>query len=436
MKRKNFDFLLLFFFGSLCFIFSACDTESNTEDPDLNYFVKYYGSDGNQYGVDMAVMPDGSFLLLGNYAQSNVDSDIYLLRVDEIGDILWESRIGGNPAANEIWEAKDVEPTNDGNFIILLDFQKVSTAQRDLKLLKISPEGTVLDSVSFGTAANDFSRSVTPLQDGGFIVSGTTEFTSTYGLANVTDPDLGDIFNYRFDQSLNQFSNNDWSPITPGFGGRQDVAVRTVQRGLNEFHVFGYSNIDLLGTNANKRLGLFYFKRNGSGTESNPYFPGNWPDPVQVNYVHPMQGALGDGVLAVGTSQDPSGKSKIFLSRMRSALTFERFEFDILDYEDIDIDRNIRGVSAASSTSGDLGFLILANEVRSTGATNFWLTKVDKTLSLVWSTTFGSEAEDDTGAAVIELPDWKIAILGTMGLADNQFKMALIKVNREGKLLK
>ena len=83
-----------------------------------------------------------------------------------------------------------------------------------------------------------------------------------------------------------------------------------------------------------------------------------------------------------------------------------------------------------------MGFLILANEVRSTGATNSWLTKVDQTGDPLWSATFGSEAEDDTGAAVIELPDGKIAILATMGLADNQFKMALIKVNREGKLLK
>src|SRR5687767_4118459 len=121
MKRKNLHFRLLFFFGSVCLVFSACDTESNTEDPDLNYFVKYYGSDGDQYGVDMALLTDGSMLLLGNYAQSDFDQDIYLVRVDERGDILWESRIGGDPAANNIWEAKDIEPTNDGNFIVLAD---------------------------------------------------------------------------------------------------------------------------------------------------------------------------------------------------------------------------------------------------------------------------------------------------------------------------
>jgi hypothetical protein len=39
-------------------------------------------------------------------------------------------------------------------------------------------------------------------------------------------------------------------------------------------------------------------------------------------------------------------------------------------------------------------------------------------------------------AAVTELPDGKVVVLGTMGLADNQFKIAFIKLNRSGQLLK
>ena len=55
---------------------------------------------------------------------------------------------------------------------------------------------------------------------------------------------------------------------------------------------------------------------------------------------------------------------------------------------------------------------------------------------MLWSTTFGSEAEDDRAPAVTEFPDGKVVILGTMGLTDNQFKMAFIKLNRNGQLLK
>ena len=105
-------------------------------------------------------------------------------------------------------------------------------------------------------------------------------------------------------------------------------------------------------------------------------------------------------------------------------------------YTTLPLQRNIGGVAAATSIAGPFGYLVLGNEVRSTGATNLWLSKIDQSGAVLWSTTFGSELEDDSGAAVAELPDGKIVVLGTMGLADNQSKMALIKMNPQGELLK
>jgi hypothetical protein len=413
------------------------------ENPDLSYFVKYYGGDGNQFGVDMELLNDGTFLLVGNYAQSDLDVDLYLLRVNSMGEVIWEKRIGENESS--IWNVKDIEPTNDGNFVIVADFQIGGGAQRDMKLLKVTADGNILGSVDFGTPANDYSRSVTPLADGGFIVSGTTEFTSTFGLVNVTDPDLGDFINYRFDQTLTQFSINDWGPISPGFGGRQDVAVKAIERFVinanNEqdtvYQVFGHSNIDLSNTNPNRRLGLLYFKRTSDGKGVDPFFPGNFPDQVQIQYAQPMAPVMGSGIVLIGTSTDNFNQSKVFLTILRSSLTY-----DAVYYNNISLNinstngRNIRGVSAASSTVSEVGFLILANEVRTTGATNFWLSKVNQSGELLWSTTFGSEGEDDTGSAVRELPDGRIVVLGTVGLATNQSKMAFIKVNSGGKLAK
>jgi hypothetical protein len=105
-------------------------------------------------------------------------------------------------------------------------------------------------------------------------------------------------------------------------------------------------------------------------------------------------------------------------------------------YNTISLGRNIRGVSAASSVVGTAGFLILGNEIRSTKAYNIWLSKIAQSGSLLWSSTFGSETGIDTGAAVRELSDGKIVIVGTVKLTDNQSKMALFKVNATGQLLK
>lgn len=442
--RKCFQYSGYYFLATIIsmLFFSACDTASNIDDPDLDYFVKYYGGDGNQYGVDMVALQDGTFLLLGNYSTSAFNTDVYIVRVSAEGDLLWESRIGDPNNSLDVWNSKDIEPTSDGNFLILTDYKKKSseaTSYGDLKLIKISPNGTVLDSVSFGTPANDFGRSITPLPDGGFIVSGTTEFTATFNLANEPDPDLGDIFNYRVDANLVLLESNAWSPREHGYGSNLDVAVKAVESQTG-YYVFGYTNSTLAGDlNPNERLGLFYFGRDALGSLGKVWYPGNIinVNDTEINSVQPVNAAMGGGFLIIGTSINNVGVSEMFVARMRLSLTFQDpLSGDATFYNTIPLGRNIRGVSAATSTIGEQGFLLLGNEVRSTGALNFWLTKIDQSGKVLWSTTFGSEAEDDMAAAVTELPDGKVVMLGTMGLADNQFKMALIKLNRKGQLLK
>lgn len=410
----------------------CCDTASNTADPEHNYFVKYYGGDGDQSGVDMLQLSDGTFVLLGNYRESTVNTDVYLVKVNGEGDVEWEVRIGENDP--DIFNARDIEFTNDGSFIVLADFQTSLGAQSDIMLMKISSTGQVLSSAVFGSIANDYSRSVTPIADGDFIVSGTTELTSDWGLPGVTDPDLGNFINYRLDANLTLLPGNDWGPISPGFGGRMDVAVKTLaaSAGTSEFYyVFGYSNIELFNQ---KRFGLFYFRRDSLGGESANFFPGNLPAETQVSYVLRAAPQLGNGFLVVGTSQDNVSTSSIFLSTLRSNLAFS--SSDVSLYGTVNLAQNLRGVSAANSVFGEMGFLVLANEVRGTNATNIWLSKIDQSGKVIWSTTFGSEAGDDTAAAVSELPDGKVVILGTMELANNQTKMAFVKVNRRGQFLK
>jgi hypothetical protein len=427
---------------------TSCDTEKNIENPDRNYFVKYYGGDGYQQGVDMALLADGSLLLLGNDSVSAEEKDIYLTRVDSQGKTIWEKRLGREAKGN-ILVAKDLEPASDGNFIILSEFQSVFGALTHLKLLKVSPDGLRLDSVTFGTAANDFGRTVTLLSDGGFMVSGTTEFTSNPPTGTNPDPDLGDVFNYRFDENL--VPDPQWGPVYKGFGSHLDVAVKTVEvfqkvnNGINTvidtvFYVFGYTNSAISQYNADEKLGLFYFSRETSGSTVKVFYPGN-PGNVnqtEIKFVQPVPPELGTGYLVVGTAEVRVGVSDIFLARMRDSLIFELpGTNDAMLYTTIPLGRNIRCVSAACSIrGGTTGYLLLGNEIRSTGASNIWLTKIDQSGAVLWSSTFGSETENDTGAAVIELPDGKIVVLGTMGLADNQSKMALMKLNPDGQLLK
>lgn len=452
--KKYVNLRLSIFWCLFALTIIACDRSDNVEDPDLNYFIKYYGGVGNQYGVDMLALDDGSFLLLGNYSESTSKSDIYMLRVDAEGEVIWEKRFSEHIDDSEeldnehISTALDIEPTSDGNFIVLADYQADIGSPTNIKLLKISPDGSLLDSVKFGSNyfdeqrnTHDHGHTVTPLTDGGFIVSGTTQFTDQWSSSTNPGSDPGDTFNYRFDANLDLWGS-EWGPVTPGFGAQEsdefDVAVKTLEVG-NKFYVFGYTNANLSNNNPNGRLGLFYFERGASGSLGDVYYPGNVlnVNDTKIHFAKQVPAELGAGFIVIGTSQSNIGLSEIFVAQFRNSLSFAPpLGNDATIYRTLPLQRNISGVAATSSITGSYGYLVLGNEVRSTGATNFWLTKVDQGGNVVWSTTFGSEAEDDFGAAVTELPDGKIVVIGTMGLADNQFKMALIKMNPRGELLK
>ena len=438
MSLSNNNFRLLFLWMTLCTALFECDTPSNVENPDLHYFVRYYGGNNNQYGADMLAMGDGSFILLGTDAEDPVNTDVYLLRVDAEGEVIWEIRHGN---AGEVWTAKDVELASDGNLIVLADYKLDASNNVDIRLLKFSPGGDLIATGAYGTLGpgNELSRTVTPLADGGFVISGMTDSTSTIFLSGETDPDLGDAYDIRVDQNLVRLSRSEWDPYN-GFGSNIDVAVKAFERPDATFYVFGYSNSQLAGDlNPNERLGLLYFSRDSFNTVDRVWYPGNVvnANDTEINHVGELPSSLGGGFLVVGTSQTNTGlSSSVFVARMRATLAFKNPLGGEASYYNTIPLGNIRGVAGAPSVSGDLGFLILGNEVRATGFTNVWLSKVNQEGVPLWSTTFGSEDKDDRGAAVMELPDGKIVILGTMGLADNQSKMAFIKVNRVGKLLK
>ena len=222
LSNNNFRFLIMWM--ALWTGLFACDTASNIENPDLHYFVRYYGGDGNQYGADMLALSDGTFILLGTDAEDAFDTDVYLLRVDAEGKIIWEIRHGG---IGETWTAKDVELAADGNLIVLADYKLDVGSNVDIRLLKFSPGGDLIATGAYSTLGpgNELSRTVTPLADGGFIISGMTDSTSTIFLSGETDPDLGDAYDIRVDQNLVRLSRSEWDPYN-GFGSNTDVAVR------------------------------------------------------------------------------------------------------------------------------------------------------------------------------------------------------------------
>jgi hypothetical protein len=406
----------------------SCDTSSNVESPYSKYFLRYYGGDGYQTAADILPIGDGTYFLLGTTSSfdnlvEQSDSRIYLAKVDQFGTLIEEFYLG-NPG--DI--AKDIEPTIDNNFIILVDHLS-SPTNRDIKLIKINVSGEKLDSAVYGSAGYENGKSVTVLKDGGMIVTGATEYDTTILLNPGNPDDLSDIFHYRCDSNLN-FDDSNW--YEQDGSGTIDFGVKSFE-GSGEFYVFGSSNQFHQG-NPEGKINLYYSSLDAGGVIKNYNFLGDFQLDTESAFVDEMPEEVGGGYFVVASKLYPTGASSLHGVRLRSALVFSSND-EIWDRELPIEARNLAGVSGAAVKYGVQGYLILGTETAQDGTRNIWLTKIDLNGNVLWSRVFGSPEEDDFGAAVLETSDGRILVLGTVNLINGQSKLTLLKLNALGQLM-
>jgi hypothetical protein len=420
-RQTNFIFYTLRVILLLVLIIPvSCDTDNNIDNPYKNYFVKYYGGNGNQSGIDLIINSDGTMLLLGNWT-NGATNKIYMVKTTAEGRILWEKWYG---SATD--KAIDIEPTLDGNFIILSTYE-AGVNNTNVKLIRVAVDGAKIDSVMYGYSANENAQSVTPLIDGGFIVTGATEYDSTV-LPNPDPNDVSDIFHYRCNQNL-VFSTSNWAEQ---YGpGSFDAGTKVIQQGATEFYVFGYSN-ERHGGNPTGKFNLVYYSLNAQGLNSAPSRMGASNQNTRLSCVIKAPEPNG-GYFLISTQSGDKGSS-LHIAKLRSPLRFNAVDDEQLNKEVIIPTAQLEAVSAAVSFSSPQGFLLLANEMRGPDNKNIWISKMDQEGTVHWSSSFGAEG-NDTAAAIAELPDGKIIVLGTMRISNQQSKMALLKLNSNGQLL-
>jgi hypothetical protein len=415
-------FVIAAFLIFTCF---SCETGSSVDPPYVDYFVKYFGGDGDQMAVDFLVNSDNSIIILGNSKlDATSGNKIYLIKTDGEGNRLWEKTIG-----NTTDVARDVEFTKDGNMAILSNY-KVSDDNSDFKIVRITVDGVLIDSVSFGTPKIETAESITPLIDGGFIVTGSTSFAT--GVIDPDQPDESDIFHFRCNSAL-QFDSIFWKSQ---FGsGPKDIGTKVMQYAQDIFYVFGSTDQTHSG-NPNGNESLFYYPIDNGGVNGQPNYLGNPDYDTQSQFILGVPAALGEGYLVAGTEYPSvSGTVKMHVAKLRTPLRFDSTNDELFDH-DVPVDaRNLTLQSAATALNGGKGYLLLANEQRETG-NNIWITKIDQNGDHVWSASYGSEEEDDVGAAITELQNGKILVVGSVRLINNQYKIVLMKLNSTGQLMK
>jgi hypothetical protein len=132
---------------------------------------KTFDNDIKDKGMSIRQTIDGGYIIAGFACDSMLyDCDVYLLKINNTGDMQWYKRIGG-PDRDQ---AYCIEQTSDNGFIIVGSTFSYGYGYRDIYLIKTNENGDTLFTKTYGGYNTDNAYSVKQTSDGGFIIIGET----------------------------------------------------------------------------------------------------------------------------------------------------------------------------------------------------------------------------------------------------------------------
>jgi len=122
--------------------------------------------------------PDGGFIIGGyNFDTTLTYTQVFLIKTDSLGNIQWQREYG---AATKNDNLKSIDLTSDGGFIIGGDYENTSTNSWDMFLLKTDSLGNQEWKKSFGSTADEYRGYAVTTIDKGFIIVGDKKMTDNY----------------------------------------------------------------------------------------------------------------------------------------------------------------------------------------------------------------------------------------------------------------
>jgi hypothetical protein len=204
-------------------------------------WAKTYGEISDEEAFSVQQTSDGGYIVAGvtDYF-SAVIGDIFLIKTDANGNIIWAKTYGGTRGDS----AYSVQQTSDGGYIVAGWTRSFGAYWYNIFLIKTDANGNVQWAKTYGRTDYDLAFSVQQTSDGGYIVAGVTDYFSAGGY---------DIFLIKTDANGNII----WAKTYGGTSGDEAYSVQQTSDGgyivvghTNSFGA-GYYDIFLIKTDAN-----------------------------------------------------------------------------------------------------------------------------------------------------------------------------------------
>jgi len=186
-------------------------------------WTKTYGGPAGESGSAVRVLPDNGYAIVGSTGSYGAGySSIYLIRTDVAGDTLWTATYGGNRADF----GYGIETTGDRGYILAGATAPDGENFYDAFLVKVDSLGLVQWSDTYGGIYEDRGYSVKPTYDGGYIMAGIAESSSARKI---------DVYLVKTDGG----GNIEWDSA---YGGAEpDYGRMVLLDPNNDYYVVGHS---------------------------------------------------------------------------------------------------------------------------------------------------------------------------------------------------
>lgn len=163
--------------GYVDILFLKLDENGNVE------WRRTYGGSGWDEVNTIRQTSDKGYIIAGTTGSFGAGRDnVWLIRLDQDGILSWQKTYGGNDSYESSY-GSSLDITRDGNFIVAGSTESFGAGWSDIWVLKINTAGQILWEKRYGTSdSSDPATFIQQTADGGYIVAGLNDI-----LGGVTD---------------------------------------------------------------------------------------------------------------------------------------------------------------------------------------------------------------------------------------------------------
>jgi len=171
-------------------------------------WAKTFGGAGSEYGYDCITVDDGYLITGYTTSFGNGSKDVYLVRIDQMGNELWTKSYGG-----EKWDVGNALcRADDGGFIICGFTHSTGAGEEDIYVIKTDADGNEIWSRTYGEKRFEIGNSVCAVP-GGYLIGATTGTTeggnSDYYLLKI-DRDGKELWSKKYATNGSYGHGFDW----------------------------------------------------------------------------------------------------------------------------------------------------------------------------------------------------------------------------------